>query len=36
MMVFKDVACDVVNNGASEVDGGIFLLCGDNALGMDE
>ncbi len=36
MTVFEDVAWDVVNDGANEVDGGILLHGGDNAIGMDE
>ncbi len=35
-MVFKDVACDVVNDGANEVNGGILLRGGDNAIAMNE
>ncbi len=36
MTVFKDFACDVINNGANEVDGGILLHGGDNAIGLDK
>ncbi len=35
MTVFKDVASDVIKDGTDEVDGGILLHGGDNAVGLD-
>ncbi len=36
MTIFEDVAHDVVKDGTDEVDGGIVLRGGDNAISLDE